>query len=135
MSFSHRAKEKLRLAIAVGTLVGMIIGAVAWSQEDTATQIRDADLIAKGRYEAQHSQQARDMAVQSAKHDYDFYEVRGVQLEQELQDLEKDVDEGVTLTSSQQRKMRRLEDQVDTFQTKQDEALERLSEAEDDASE
>jgi len=128
-----KIKDRAGAIVAVGSIVAMIFGVAAWSQDDTASQIRDAENVAKGRYEVQHSSQARELAVQSAKHDYDFYEVRGVQYEQELEDLEADVDDGVTLSTSQKRKMRRLEEQVSDFQNKQDEALERIEQAEEAA--
>ncbi len=133
--FIQKAKDRVGLIVSVCVLIGMIMGAVAWSQEDIATQIRDAELIQQGKSEAAHSSLAREMQKQNAKHDYDFYDVRQQQAEEQLIQLEEDVDDGVTLTSSQQRKIRRLEDQVEDFQEKQDEALKRLAKAEADASE
>lgn len=137
VSFIQKAKDRIGLIVSVGALIGMIFGVAAYSEGQTEDQIRDAGLIQQGRNEAVHSSQARAAAVQNAKHDYDFYEVRGVQAEQELQYLEEDVDDGVRLTASQERKMRRLEEQVTDFQSKQDDALEKLEQAEEaaDASE
>ncbi len=133
-TFIQKAKDRIGVIVGVGTMIGMLIGAVAWSEGNTADQIRDAELIQKGRNEAVHSYIGREMQKTSAKHDYDFYDVRQAQAEEELLELEEDADSG-QLTSSQQRKMRRLETQVEDFQTKQDEALERLAEAEADAEE
>jgi len=135
VSFWVKIKDRAGAIIGVATLIGMVFGVAAWSQEDTAQQINNAALIQQGRNEAAHWYIARGMQKTSAKHDYDFYDVRQAQAEEELLELEEDADDGVQLTSSQQRKMRRLETQVEDFQKKQDEALERLAEAEADAEE
>lgn len=123
----NKGKAVFGFIAGLVALVIMPVTFVTWAEGQTADQIRDAELIQQGRTEVIHSSQAHSMAKQSAKHDYDFYDIRAQVAEQELVYLEQDLDEGVTLTASQGRKMRRLEDQVTDFNEKKDYALKQLS--------
>lgn len=123
--------------VGVVAVVMLVVNATTWAQvqkeeimAETTAQIQAEVLIQQGRAEAVQTSQAREMQKQSAKHDYDFYEIRGMQAEEQLVQLEEEADAGVKLTASQQRKMRRLEKQVENFQNEQDKALITLSEAE-----
>lgn len=126
----NKGKSVLGFVAALVAVVIMPVSFVAWAEGQTAEQIRDAELVQKGRAEAVQTAQAQAMATQAAKHDYDFYDIRQQVAEQELVYLEQDVDDGVQLTASQERKMRRLEEQVEGFNDKKDEALEQLAEVE-----
>ena len=127
---ANKVKTGLSVIAALAAVVILPVSFVAWAEEQTAEQIRDAELVQQGRTEAVQTAQAQAMATQAAKHDYDFYDIRQQVAEQELVDLEQDVDDGVQLTASQERKMRRLEDEVEGFNEKKDEALEQLAEVE-----
>lgn len=126
----NKGKTLLGFFVALVAVVLMPLSFVAWAEGQTADQIRDAGLIQQGRVEAVQTIQAQAMATQTAKHNYDFYDIRAVMAEQELVDLEQDVDDGVQLTASQERKMRRLETEVESFNNKKLEALEQLAVAE-----
>lgn len=126
----NKGKTVLGFIAALVAVVILPVSFVAWAEGMTEEQIRDAELIQQGRAEAIATVQAQTAATQAAKHDYDFYDVRAAIAEQELVDLEQDVDDGVQLTASQERKMRRLEDQVTDFNDKKDDALEQLAEVE-----
>ena len=128
---ANKAKTVFGLIAAIAAVVVLPLSFQAWAEGQTEEQIREAELIQQGRNEATHSGQAHEMAKQSAKHDYDFYDIRAQQAEEQLVQLEEDADAGVQLTSSQQRKMRRLEKQVEDFLGEQDKALTKLSAAED----
>ncbi len=128
----NKGKTVLGFIAALVAVVILPVSFVAWAEGMTEEQIRDAELIQQGRAEAIATVQAQTAATQAAKHDYDFYDVRAAIAEQELVDLEQDVDDGVQLTASQERKMRRLEDQVTDFNDKKDDALEQLAEVEID---
>ena len=125
---ANKVKTGFSLIAAVVAVVILPVSFVAWSADQTAEQIRDAALVEQGREEAIHSAQNRAIADTQAKHDYDFFDIRVAQAEEELIQLEEDADSGVQLTATQERKMRRLEQQVVDFQGRQDEALEQLSE-------
>lgn len=124
----NKWKTGLGVIAALAAVVVLPISFVAWAEEQTEEAIREAALVEQGREEAIHSVQAEALRDQQARHDYDFYEIRVAQAEERLIQLEEDVDSGVQLTATEQRRMRRLEDQIEEFQSKQDEALERLSE-------
>lgn len=126
----NKGKTLLGFIAGLVAVVIMPVSFVAWAEGMTEDQIRDAGLIQQGRAEAVATVQAQAVATQAAKHNYDFYDIRAAMAEQELVDLEQDVDEGVTLTASQERKMRRLEGQVTGFNEKKDYALEQLAEVE-----
>ena len=123
----NKGKTVLGFIAALVAVVLLPVSFVAWAEGMTEGQIRDAGLVQQGRVEAVATVQAQAMATQAAKHDYDFYDVRQQMAEQELVDLEQDVDDGVQLTASQERKMRRLEEQVVDFNEKKDDALEQLA--------
>ncbi len=125
---ANKVKTGLGLIASLAAVIVMPVSLVAWSAGQTADQIKDAALIEQGRQEVIHSAQSKAISVVQAKHNYDFYEIRVEQAEEELIQLEEDVDSGVQLTATQERKMRRLEEQVTMFRGKQDEALEQLSE-------
>jgi len=125
---ANKVKTGLSLIAALAAVVVLPISFVTWAEGQTKEQIKEAALIEQGREEAIHSSQAKAIAVVQAKHDYDFYEIRGAQAEEELIQLEENVDAGVQLTATQERRMRRLEKQVTVFQSKQEEALGQLSE-------
>jgi len=126
----NKGKTVLGFIAALVAVVILPVSFVAWAEGMTEEQIREAELIQQGRTEAINTAQAQAQATQAAKHDYDFYDVRAAIAEQELVDLEQDVDDGVQLTASQERKMRRLEEQVTDFNDKKDDALEQLAEVE-----
>jgi len=127
---ANKVKTGLSLVAALVAVVILPVSFVAWAEGMTKEQIRDAELVQQGRAEAVATVQAQTAATQAAKHDYDFYDVRAAIAEQELVDLEQDVDDGVQLTASQERKMRRLEEQVTDFSEKKDDALEALAKVE-----
>lgn len=127
---ANKVKTGLGIVAGLAAVIALPVSFVSWAEGQTANQIHEAGLIQQGRVEAVQTVQARELQKQSAKHDYDFYEIRALQAEEQLFQLEEDSDAGVQLTSSQKRKMRRLENQVENFQSKQDEALEKLTVAE-----
>ena len=127
---ANKVKTGLGIVAGLAAVIVLPVSFVAWAEDQTANQIYEAGLVQQGRVEAVQTVQARELKNASAKHDYDFYEIRAQQAEEQLVQLEEDADSGVQLTSSQQRKMRRLEVQVEDFQGKQEEALERLASAE-----
>ncbi len=85
---ANKVKTGLSILAAMIPLVVAPVSFVAWSAEQTAVQIRESELIQQGRSEAVQTQQSQELAKQSAKHDYDFYDVRAMQAEQELLDTE-----------------------------------------------
>jgi hypothetical protein len=129
-ALANKVKTGLGVVAALAAVVVLPVSFVAWAEGQTAEQIREAELIQQGRVEAAATVQAQAAATQAAKHDYDFYDIRAAIAEQELVDLEQDVDDGVQLTASQGRKMRRLETEVESFNNKKLEALEDLAEVE-----
>ena len=124
---ANKIKTALGLVAALAAVVVMPVSYVTWASAQTAEQIKEAGLIQQGREDVIHSAQNKALEDQRARHDYDFYEIRVAQAEEELIQLEEEADSGVQLTATQQRKMRRLEQQVEDFQGKQDEALDQLS--------
>jgi len=120
---AHKVKTALGVVLALVGVVVLPVKFVAWAEAQTATQINEERLRQEGRDGVIHS-------AQNAKHNYDFYQIRAAQAERELIELEEDVDAGEVLTSTEERKMVRLEEQLKEFQSKQDEALEQLSEPE-----
>jgi len=120
---ANKARTALGVVLAVVGVVVLPVKFVAWAEAQTATQINEERLRQEGRDGVIHS-------AQNAKHNYDFYQIRAAQAERELIALEEDVDAGEILTSTEKRKMTRLEEQLKEFQNKQDEALEQLSEPE-----
>ena len=131
-AMANKAKSVLGLVISLSTVVMLPIGAYTWAQEQreeveaaAERKIAEAALITQGREQVIHS-------TQKATHDYDFYELRSAQAEEELIILEEDAAAGVQLTATQQRKMRRLEDDVATFEARKQDALDQLQQTEDD---
>lgn len=121
---------------AVLGLVGIVtlgFNAATWAEDkeqelkaNMAAQIQNESLIQQGRAEVIHS------AIRN-KHAYDFYGQEANAAEEDLQELEQQVAEGVTLLPSQIRKMNKLPVDIAKLEEKQAQALERLSnpEAED----
>ncbi len=127
---ANKVRTGLGIVAALAGIVVLPISFVTWAENQTAEQVKDSALIQQGKLEAVQSQASRELAKQSAKHDYDFYDVRIQQAEEELVDLEEDADAGVQLTASQERKMRRLEGQVENFAVQQQVALDELAKLE-----
>lgn len=120
---ANKVKTGLGLIAALAAVVVLPISFVAWAEDLAEQKAREAELRMQGREEVIHSTQA-------ATHNYDFYAVRAAQAEQELIELEKEKDEGVQLTASQERKMKRLERQIDEFNKEADDALQQLKKLE-----
>lgn len=125
---ANKVKTGLSAITALAAVVILPVSFVAWAEGQTEEQIRDAALVQQGREEVIHSTQNKAIADTQAKHDYDFFDLRIEQAEEELIQLEEEADSGVQLTATEERKMRRLEQQVVDFEAKQEEALEQLTE-------
>ena len=120
---ANKVKTGLSLVAALASVIVLPISFVAWSAEQTAEQIREAELIREGREEVIHS-------AQKATHDYDFYDLRAAQAERDLIELEQAELEGVQLTPTQKRRMRNLEADLEEFETRKSQALEDLQNVE-----
>ena len=122
-AMANKAKTGLGLIGALAAVVVLPVSFVAWAEEQTAQQIKDQALIQQGREEAAHS-------VIASTHQYDFAAIRGEQAEAELIELEQRELEGEELTPTEKRKARRLEKELENFETQKEEALEKLQEHE-----
>ena len=124
-ALANKVKTGLGVVAALAAVVVLPISFVAWAEGQTAEQVKEQALIQQGREEAAHS-------VIASTHQYDFADLRGAQAEADLIDLEVAVAEGEVLTPTEQRKMRRLEKEIEAFSEQKEEALEKLQEHEDD---
>ncbi len=112
------------VVIALVSLMGTGFAVKAWAEDQSAQQVRESEIRQNARSEVIYD------SIRN-KHDYDFYGQEADAAEEDLVELEQQVAEGVTLLPSQVRKMKKLETDIVTFEGKQSEALERLSDPED----
>lgn len=111
---ANKVKTVLGLVVAVAGVVVLPLKIQAWAEEIA----KEEALRAEGREEVIHSKQM-------ATHQYDFYSLRVEDTEEDLVYLEEKAAE-TELTPTEQRKIRKLEKDLDTFEQRREEALEQL---------
>jgi hypothetical protein len=120
---ANKVKTAISLIVALAAFVVLPVQLVAWA-EDLATQkAREAELRMEGRVDALSS-------TTKAAHDYDFFDVRQQQVEQELIALEESEAAGETLTPTEQRKKDKLKENLEEFEEAKQHALATLKEVE-----
>lgn len=120
-ALANKVKTGLSLIAALAAVVVLPLKIEAWAEDIAREQV----LKAQGAEEAIHSRQ-------EATHRYDFYSLRVEQTESELIYLEESEAAGEELTSTQKRKMRKLEEDLKKFEELQQEALDQLKALEHD---
>jgi hypothetical protein len=123
-ALANKVKTGLGLVSALAAVVILPVSFVSWAEEQTAEQVREQALIQQGREEAAHS-------VLANTQKYDTADIRLKLAEAELIELEEKEASGEDLTPTEERKARRLESELETFQEHKTEALEQLQEHDD----
>jgi hypothetical protein len=122
---TNRIKATFGFVMAVATFVVLPVQLVAWAEDLAEQKARDAELRMEGRVDALAS-------TTKAAHDYDFFDVRQAQVEQELISLEEAEADGEELTPTEIRKKATLQKNLAAFEAAKEEALEQLKGVDDE---
>jgi hypothetical protein len=116
---ANKIKTAFGLLVAVLSFVVLPVQLVAWAEDLAAEKAREAELRMEGRVDALQS-------TTQAAHNYDFYEVRQQQVEDDLIELEEAEAAGEDLTPTELRKKEKLEESVKKFEEAKNVALQQL---------
>ena len=116
---ANKVKTAISTVVALAAFVVLPVQLVAWAEDLAETKAREAELRMEGRVDALSS-------TTKAAHDYDFFDVRQAQAEQELIYLEEAEAEGEELTPTEIRKKVTLQKNLENFEKAKVEALEQL---------
>lgn len=116
---ANKVKTAISTLVAFAAFVVLPVQLVAWAEDLAEEKAREAELRMEGRVDALSSST-------KAAHDYDFFDVRQAQAEQELIALEEAEVDGAELTPTQVRKKATLQKNLDSFEEAKVKALEQL---------
>ena len=116
---ANKVKTAISFIVALAAFVVLPVQLVAWAEDLAAEKAREAELRMEGRVQALQS-------TTQAAHNYDFFDVRQAQAEQELIALEEAEAEGEELTPTEERKKATLQKNLEAFEASKLEALEQL---------
>lgn len=113
---ANKIKTAISLVVAIAAFVVLPVQLVAWAEDLAEQKAREAELRMEGRVDALSS-------TTKAAHDYDFFDVRQAQAEQELISLEEAEAEGEDLTPTEERKKEKLAKSLEEFELAKEAAL------------
>lgn len=116
---ANKIRTAIGLVVAVAAFVVLPVQLTAWAENLAEEKARDAELRMEGRVSALAS-------TTKATHDYDFYDVRQQQVEDDLIELEEAEAAGEELTPTEERKKVKLEKNLETFEAAKEAALQQL---------
>lgn len=116
---ANKVKTAISTLVAFAAFVVLPVQLVAWAEDLAEEKAREAELRMEGRVDALSSST-------KAAHDYDFFDVRQAQAEQELIALEEAEVDGAELTPTQVRKKATLHKNLESFEEAKVKALEQL---------
>lgn len=116
---ANKVKTAISTLVALAAFVVLPVQLVAWAEDLAVEKAREAELRMEGRVQALQS-------TTQAAHNYDFFDVRQAQAEQELIALEEAEAEGEELTPTEERKKATLQKNLEAFENSKLEALEQL---------
>jgi hypothetical protein len=116
---ANKIKTSLGLIVALAAVVVIPVQLTAWADELATEKAREAELRMEGKIEALAS-------TTQAVHNYDFYDVRQQQVEEDLIDLEEAEAAGDELTPTEERKRIKLIKNLSKFEDAKEEALQQL---------
>jgi muconolactone delta-isomerase len=116
---ANKVKSIISFIVAAAAFVVLPVQLVAWAEDLAEEKAREAELRMEGRVDAMQS-------TAQATHNYDFFDIRQTQVEQELIALEEAEAEGEELTPTEVRKKSTLQKNLESFEASKLEALEKL---------
>ena len=116
---ANKVKTILSSLVALAAFIVLPVQLVAWAEDLAESKARDAELRMEGRVQALQS-------TTQAAHNYDFFDVRQAQAEQELIALEEAEADGEDLTPTESRKKATLQKNLEAFEKSKLQALEQL---------
>lgn len=117
---ANKIKTILGLIAAFAAVVVLPVQVVAWAEDLAAQKVRELEIAQQAREEVIHG-------VMRAKHDFDFATQQVALTEEDLIELEEQVEEGVDLTPTQQRRYESKKADLTKFKEIREDALKRLS--------
>lgn len=117
---ANKVKSALSLVAALAAVIVLPVKLVAYAEDLSATQVREAVVAQQAREEVIHGSLR-------AKHELDFAKAELEDTEEDLIELEEEVEAGVELTPTQQRKYNRSLKKLEEYEQRVDAAEEQLA--------